>query len=79
MVAKRRWRVLSDVTDAPLLGEAALLYTLSQPPGPGFPRSERAQHGYVPGVVRLILIAQIVFGALGCALAIRTLKRAVRR
>lgn len=58
-------RLLSDASDAPLLGEAALLYNLSQPPAPGFAGpSEAPQWREVPGLVWLVLLVQWVLGSL---------------
>lgn len=58
-------RLLSDVADAPLLGEAALLYNLSQPPAPGFAgQPQTPQWRDVPGLVWLVLGLQWVLGLL---------------
>lgn len=58
-------RVLSDAADAPLLGEAAMLYNLTQPSAPGFePDSSTRSVKPAPRVVWLALLVQCVFGTL---------------
>ena len=71
-------RLLSDVVDAPLLGEAAILYNLSQPAAPGFAQRGHAEGGAVPGMVWVILLLQLAGGALGCWVAMRWLRSAFR-
>jgi hypothetical protein len=68
-------RLLSNATDAPYLGEAAVLYVLTRQPVPGTPvatATERAR----PGLVYLALGGQL---ALGCILALPALRALCRR
>lgn len=55
-------RVLSDGIDAPLLGEACLLYAMTRTPAPGITPTPPAQHW--PGLVYGLLAAYLVPGAL---------------
>jgi hypothetical protein len=72
-------RLLSDASDAPLLGEAAMLYNLTQPPAPGFEHAAVASNWRdVPAIVWLVLCGQWLLGAGGLWRAARML-RAARR
>jgi len=52
-------RLLSNLSDAPMLGEAALLYQLTVLPQPGFPVKTG---GKVPPYVYIVLITMFLFG-----------------
>jgi len=56
-------RLASDAVDAPLLGEAAMLYNLTQPPARGFEASS-SQPIAIPGFVWIVLMLQVAFGVL---------------
>jgi hypothetical protein len=56
-------RLMSDFSDAPLLGEVAIVYTLSQPRAPGFDAAPEV-NSRVPAIVWLALGALTVLGAL---------------
>jgi hypothetical protein len=59
-------RLLSDLSDAPLLGEAALLYNLSQPAAPGFAEVAGITEGApTPAIVWLVLSLQLLLGSAG--------------
>jgi hypothetical protein len=59
-------RLLSDLSDAPLLGEAALLYNFSQAPAPEFSgRPTFAPPQSLPAVLWLILGLQLALGTGG--------------
>lgn len=59
-------RLMSDLTDAPLLGEAAMVYNLSMPPAPGFESAAAPMHWRdVPGAVWLALLVQWSLGLAG--------------
>ncbi len=67
-------RLLSNATEAPLLGEAAMLYTLTQPPAPAFESTASPLRlNDVPGVVWLVMSMQIL---LDCAILSRSWRRA---
>lgn len=73
-------RLLSDLGDAPLLGEAALLYNLSQPPAPSFPPAgDPLRWGDIPTEVWGVLVLQFVLGTAGLARAWRHALRSLRR
>lgn len=72
-------RLLSDLVDAPLLGEAAMLYNLTQAPAPAFASAAPAQEGRVPGIVWVVLAAQSVGAMLLGWTAVRALRSAFRR
>lgn len=56
-------RLMSDLSDAPLLGEAAMIYNLSQPPAPGFePTPHVPTWRDVPGMVWVALCVQLLLG-----------------
>ncbi len=52
-------RALSNLSDAPMLGEAAILWLLSIQPEKGFPAKTG---GSVPGFVYIVLIGSLLFG-----------------
>ena len=54
-------RLLSDASDAPLLGEAAIVYNLSQPAAPGF-AADRSAERRVPWIVWLVLASLLALG-----------------
>ena len=54
-------RLASDATDAPLLGEAALLYNLTQPPAPGFDAAT-APVDATPRAFWIVLALQLLGG-----------------
>jgi hypothetical protein len=56
-------RLASDAIDAPLLGEAAMLYNLTQAPAPGF-EATSPQPLPIPAFAWIVLTLQFVFGAL---------------
>jgi hypothetical protein len=59
-------RAMSDLSDAPLLGEAAIVYNLSLAPAPGFDAAPGATTpSPVPAVVWLALGLQLGLGAAG--------------
>jgi hypothetical protein len=65
-------RLLSNATDAPYLGEAAVLYVLTrQPLAPTVPGQARG----LPGLVYLTLGGQLLVGSALAWLAIRKLRR----
>jgi hypothetical protein len=68
-------RLMSDASDAPLLGEAGLLYNLTQPAAPGF-ESDVAPLAWsdVPGMVWLVLVLQWGLGLGGSWRAFRLLR-----
>lgn len=73
-------RLMSDLSDAPLLGEAAMLYNLSQPAAAGIePFPTHTRWGDVPGIVWLILALQWILGALVAWRSFRCLRGALRR
>lgn len=56
-------RLLSDASDAPLLGDAAIVYNLSQPAAPGFESTPVGLRWRdVPGAVWLALVLQWLLG-----------------
>lgn len=69
-------RLMSDLTDAPLLGEAAMLYNLTQPPAPGF-GSETVPAAWrdVPGIVWCVLCVQLLLGSAGLWRSVLRLRR----
>jgi hypothetical protein len=56
-------RLASDAVDAPLLGEAAMLYNLTQAPAPGFETSSSPSIA-IPRFVWIVLTLQFAFGVL---------------
>jgi hypothetical protein len=68
-------RLLSNATDAPLLGEAAILWLLTVQPQAGFPNTGG---GPVPGFIFLFFGPVLVLGAWRVWAAIRCLQRAYR-
>ena len=67
---------MSNAADAPLLGEAAVLYNLSQPVAPGFAQTPiPSSWRDVPGVVWLVLALQWLLGIGGLWRAARILRR----
>jgi hypothetical protein len=72
-------RLLSDLSDAPLVGEAAIVYNLSQMAAPGFEATEPASSwSDVPGVVWLVLIAQLSIGGFGAWRGVRGVVRVLK-
>jgi len=65
-------RVLSDQGDAPLLGEAAILWQLSVQPQAGFPV---VKGGAIPPLVCIVLSIMLVLGGAIVVVAIRRLLR----
>jgi hypothetical protein len=49
-------RAVSDTSDAPYIGEAAILLTLTQPVAPAFATQNVAATAYVPGLVLVMLL-----------------------
>src|SRR5208283_3286777 len=60
--------ILSDLSDAPMLGEAAILWLLSVQPEKGFPVKTG---GGVPPFVYVVLMGALLFGTWRIAAAIR--------
>ncbi|UXI70209.1 hypothetical protein [Tahibacter amnicola] len=72
-------RLLSDATDAPLLGESAILYILTQPPAPAFSVSTSAATWRdIPAIVWLTLALQCTLGLAGIRYGLRWVRRALR-
>lgn len=69
-------RLLSNVSDAPMLGEAAILWQLSIQPETGFPAKTG---GSVPAFVYIVLITVFLFGTWRVLAAIDTLREMRRR
>jgi hypothetical protein len=69
-------RLLSDLSDAPLLGEAAILCQLTIQPQRGFPVKTG---GSLPGYVYIVLIAMFSLGAWRIAASVWKLKRVWRQ
>lgn len=67
-------RLLSDASDAPLLGEAAIVYNLSQPTAPGFAVAAAPERA-VPLIVYAVLGFLVVFGGLALFRGVRLLVR----
>lgn len=65
-------RILSNATDAPYLGEAAIIYFLTRQPAPGV---QIQSGGHVPPYVYILLSIYIAFGVLLVFLAVRQLRR----
>ena len=65
-------RLLSDAADAPLLGEAGILFNLTRLPAEGFPIQKG---GSIPGFVFIWLTLQIGFGLLLVAGTNRSMRR----
>ena len=68
-------RLLSNLSDAPMLGEAAILWQLSIQPEPGFPVKTG---GSVPKYVYIVLIGVFLIGAWRIMAAIWTFREARR-
>jgi len=68
-------RLLSNLSDAPMLGEAAILWLLSVQPEKGFPVKAG---GGVPTFVYVVIISALVLGIYGMAAAVDAF-RTVRR
>lgn len=72
-------RLLSDFSDAPLLGEAALLYNLSQPAAAEFAKaSGAAERARTPAIVWMVLMVQLLLGGAGLLRALLRLRQAIR-
>lgn len=72
-------RMLSDLSDAPLLGESAIIFNLSAPPAPGFDEGEFTPDWRdVPGLVWITLLVQLGLGVGGIWRAVNRL-RVLRR
>jgi len=71
-------RLLSDASDAPLLGEAAIVYNLSQPAAPGF-TAEPVKERRVPWIVWLMLVVLLGMGGAALLLGGRRVRRALAR
>lgn len=65
-------RLLSNAADAPLLGEAAIIFNLTRLPGEGIPVKTG---GALPKFVIIFLALQIAIGLLLMAAAVRSLRR----
>jgi hypothetical protein len=73
-------RLLSDLSDAPLLGEAALIYNLSQPPAPEFAQTSNASaKRRTPAIVWSILAMQLLLGSAGLWRSLVRLRSALMR
>jgi hypothetical protein len=68
-------RLLSNATDAPYLGEAAVLYIVSRQPSASAARAVVAGDGRIPGLVYLAIGGELVLGTLLTASALRLLRR----
>ncbi|MGC4000537.1 MAG: hypothetical protein QM767_25055 [Anaeromyxobacter sp.] len=68
-------RLISDATDAPLAGEAGILFMLTRPE----PRVVKVAEGGVPPFVWAALACYLVPGTLGVAWAVWRARRALRR
>jgi hypothetical protein len=66
-------RLLSNLSDAPMLGEAAILWQLSIQPEPGFPVKTG---GSIPAYVYIVLLGVLLFGAWRIMVAISTFREA---
>ena len=66
-------RLLSNLSDAPMLGEAAILWQLSIQPEKGFPVKTG---GSIPAYVYIVLISAFLFGAWRILVAIYTFREA---
>ena len=53
-------RAVSDVSDAPFIGEAAILLTLTQPTAPAFAKVAVPAGRQIPGLVLLMLLFYLV-------------------
>jgi hypothetical protein len=67
-------RLLSNATDAPYLGEAAVLYILSRQPAPSVAETAPRATG-LPGLVYLTVGGQLLLGGLFTFAALRSLRR----
>jgi hypothetical protein len=68
-------RLLSDLSDAPMLGEAAILWLLTTQPEKGFPLKTG---GSLPGYVYIVLVTLFVLGTWLTTAAIWTFQQARR-
>jgi hypothetical protein len=68
-------RLLSNLSDAPMLGEAGILWQLSTQPQKGFPVKTG---GSVPAYVYIVLLSVFLFGAWRIMEAIETFREARR-
>jgi hypothetical protein len=69
-------RILSNFSDAPMLGEAAILWLLSVQPERGFPMKTG---GNIPAFVYVVLVGPLLFGIWRMVAAIRAFKAALRK
>jgi hypothetical protein len=67
-------RLLSNATDAPYLGEAAVLYIISRQPVPGVAAIAPKDAG-LPGLVYMTVGGQLLLGSLFTFAALRSLRR----
>jgi len=68
-------RILSNLSDAPMLGETAILWLLSVQPEKGFPVRTG---GRVPPFVFVVLAGALLFGILLMVTAVKTFKASLR-
>src|SRR5262249_46226401 len=68
-------RLLSNLSDAPMLGEAAILWQLSIQPEKGFPVKTG---GTVPAYVYIVLISAFLFGTWRILVALYSFREARR-
>ena len=71
-------RVLSNATDAPYLGEAAVLYIISRQPATGLKVIAPREAG-LPGLVYMTIGGQLLLGGLFTFAALRSLRRRHRQ
>ena len=67
-------RLLSNATDAPYLGEAAVLYLLSRQPSSTVTPTQPTDAG-LPGLVLMTIGGQLLVGGVLAWFALRTLRR----
>jgi len=70
-------RLASDAVDAPLLGEAAMLYNLTQAPAPGF-EATSPQSLPIPAFAWVVLSLQLLFGVLVLRSGMERIVRSMR-
>lgn len=68
-------RIRSNLSDAPMLGEAALLWLLSVQPEKGFPVRTG---GKIPTFVYVVIIGALMFGIWGMAAAVKAFTATLR-
>jgi hypothetical protein len=69
-------RLASDAVDAPLLGEAAMLYNLTQPPAPGF-ETLSPESAPIPAFAWIVLALLLLLGTLLLSRGVTRIARSV--